>query len=505
MPWGIAASVAGSVVSSALSDSGSGGTSGGSSPPVYQPTQQPKIEQGWLDAYKNYGDVTQGYYNQTQPLNQNLLGAQFNNGFNGDYLAGAGKAGQTLNTGGQNADFAGNTLFANGQYLNYLQNQAQGRFSNNIDNVQNATDTQYRLANSSNARFNGLIAQQEGQYGNVQNAQDGLYGAGRNALATTDQLVNQQRGQYGQIQNSSNNLYRSGNSILNTAFDPQNALFNQQSQLVTDQTRAAEYARGIQTSPLGASVEANALSNFDINWQNQQLQRQQSGVASAQGAYSGGQGLQNSYANNIAGLQATGYGTAANASSSALGLGNSYSNNIAGLQTGGNNNYTNLTGAAGSQFSNFQNAQANNASTWAGATQGQYNTGARLTQNAGDFYNAGGASQYNAQNNIYGNQNAALTNFNNGTQPYLTSLGNIQTQGQNYLTGANQAQQQGWNQNNINQQNRNDQISSFGNAAASAYRAYQNNTSAANQSPYLDSNFGDSSGSFSSDFGSYYA
>jgi hypothetical protein len=76
-------------------------------------------------------------------------------------------------------------------------------------------------------------------------------------------------------------------SMLTTAFDPQQALYNRTLQQVTDQTRAGEATRGVADTPFGAAAEGNALSNFNIDWQNQQLQRQESGLGSATGAYGG--------------------------------------------------------------------------------------------------------------------------------------------------------------------------------------------------------------------------
>ena len=70
---------------------------------------------------------------------------------------------------------------------------------------------------------------------------------------------------------------------LQTGFDPQNALYNQQFQLQTDQDRAAQAARGIATSPYGAGVENKANSDFNIAWQNAQLQRQSMAGQTASG------------------------------------------------------------------------------------------------------------------------------------------------------------------------------------------------------------------------------
>lgn len=69
--------------------------------------------------------------------------------------------------------------------------------------------------------------------------------------------------------------------VLNTGFDPQHALYNRTQQQLTDQIRAGESARGIAMSPYGAGVENKGMSDFNIDWQNQQLQRQNT---AAQGA-----------------------------------------------------------------------------------------------------------------------------------------------------------------------------------------------------------------------------
>ena len=70
---------------------------------------------------------------------------------------------------------------------------------------------------------------------------------------------------------------------LQSGFDPQNALFQQQQQLLQDQTRAAEAAQGVAGTPYGAGVEANTMQNFDLNWVNQELARQQQGAQTAGG------------------------------------------------------------------------------------------------------------------------------------------------------------------------------------------------------------------------------
>jgi hypothetical protein len=75
--------------------------------------------------------------------------------------------------------------------------------------------------------------------------------------------------------------------MLTTSMDPQQALYNQTLQTTLDQTRSGEAARGLANTPIGQQGEASALQNFNIDWQNQQLQRQLAGIEGATGAYGG--------------------------------------------------------------------------------------------------------------------------------------------------------------------------------------------------------------------------
>jgi|SRR5579863_1714401 len=82
-------------------------------------------------------------------------------------------------------------------------------------------------------------------------------------------------------------------SILNQAFDPQNQLFQQQQDLLSQQTLAGLGQSGLANTPWGQGVYGNTMGNFDINWQNNELQRMlqggQGALGLAQGAYGLGQ------------------------------------------------------------------------------------------------------------------------------------------------------------------------------------------------------------------------
>lgn len=259
-----------------------------------------------------------------------------------------------------------------------LQNQFYGPYSGNAQNAANAAGQSYQNnANQASALSQGNYGYAQQQMQNAQQQQQ-LYQQG-----------------LGNIQQSTGNLYSGGNQILQTALDPQNALYNRTAQQLTDQTRAAQYARGIQSSPLGASVESNALGNFNIDWQNQQLQRQAQGLQSAASAY------------GSAGNQYTGY------------LGSINQNN------------------------------AQNTQNIAGAQQNAFGLG----QQAAGAYQSAGQTPYQTNQNIYSNQNQALQNYLGNNQGYLSGLNQLQSNDLSYLNYGTGAQNVGYQQSQQNLQN----------------------------------------------------
>lgn len=69
-------------------------------------------------------------------------------------------------------------------------------------------------------------------------------------------------------------LANEANQLYQQAYDPQNALKAQLQGQVQDQANVQNSMYGLQSSPYGAGVANQALGNFDINWQNQQLGRE---------------------------------------------------------------------------------------------------------------------------------------------------------------------------------------------------------------------------------------
>jgi hypothetical protein len=200
-------------------------------------------------------------------------------------------------------------------------------------------------------------------------------------------------------------LFPYAGQIMNTGFDPQQALYARTAQQVQDQTRAAEAARGVASTPYGAGIEGQQMSNFNIDWQNQQLQRQ---AAAAQAA---------------SGLTGTGIG--------GLGTGASIYGTGGGLAQGGAgmlNTLANIygTGAAtAGQGLGFESAAPGTFAstsqlpyaTYQGINQGQWQQLQNLLGTLGGMQNL---SQTGMQDylNLYGQGNQQQANLANiyGTQ-----------------------------------------------------------------------------------------
>ena len=147
---------------------------------------------------------------------------------------GSGGQGYYVPSGLSSADIAWQDLLAKQVGLQ----QAGNIYGAGYQNAANLTAPQYSgLANMANAYSN--VANY--QAGNAYDAQRYLQGAGQN--------------------------------VFNLALDPQSALYNRTQQQLTDQVNAGQALRGLGTSAVGGQEYNQAMSNFNIDWQNQQLSR----------------------------------------------------------------------------------------------------------------------------------------------------------------------------------------------------------------------------------------
>lgn len=236
----------------------------------------------------------------------------------------------------------------------------------------------------------GLAAGQQ-TYGEAQNLIPGTtQGAAFAPGLTMDNLIKAQQ-QYQQAQSMIPGLTQgmgAANQVLNTGFDPQNTLYDRTAQQVGDRQNALNAMYGLGTSAAGAGLAGDASRNFNIDWQNQQLQRQ----IQALGAYGTEQGQ---VAQNYATLANTG------------------TNNFNSLTNSGVNNYNSLNAGTANNFATLANSgtAAMSAGTTA-ANQSIDNYRQALTQAAQNYQTLTGGAVDN-----YGNLvNAANTAFTGSGQ-----------------------------------------------------------------------------------------
>lgn len=102
-------------------------------------------------------------------------------------------------------------------------------------------------------------------------------------------------------------MFAAGDAVLQQGMDPQNELYNRTAGQVQNQTRAGQAARGIMNDPYGASVEGGVMKDFNIDWQNAQLQRMVQAIQGGSTAYgsggnaiAGGEAMMQGIPNNMA-------------------------------------------------------------------------------------------------------------------------------------------------------------------------------------------------------------
>jgi hypothetical protein len=218
-----------------------------------------------------------------------------------------------------------------------------------------------------------------------------------------------------------------GNAVLNTAFDPQGALYNRTLQRLNDQVNVGLEGRGLNTSGAGQGIANDALSNFNIDWQNNQLQRQATGIGAGNSAFGGANAL------GMAGGQGIAQGAALPYQTQMGALGDQTRLGTAGYNLG-------LTGAGAAQ--NAQNQvvmQGLGALSTGAGVQGAFLGNAGQGTNLGyGGYNqqlAGGAMPFNAYQNVSNGGLGALGQYNTwasgATAPGNTAFNQIMS-----LTGA---------------------------------------------------------------------
>lgn len=163
-----------------------------------------------------------------------------------------------------------------------------------------AADTAWRNANALNQQYSGALGNQVGTdalalynrgmatdwqpYLNAsQQAGDMMSGLSPLATQYGDRLSG--LGDAAVLQGG--RMFDAGNLMWDRALDPQNALRDRMMHDISQRSRAGSTARGYGMSPYAGGLESQALSNFDIDWENNMLNRLGMGM---QGLSTGTQG-----------------------------------------------------------------------------------------------------------------------------------------------------------------------------------------------------------------------
>ena len=320
-----------------------------------------------------------------------------------------------------------------------------------------------------------------------------LMGAGSGALGGASNIVGQlsnnpflQQAQQGantaggMLSNAGQNQYGMGQTftgqvaagmpaasqILNTAFDPQNQLYNRTLGQTQDQIGTLLARTGTTDSGTGAKFASDALNNFNIDWQNNQLGRQTQGLNSynagmtstgnqlQQGAGMQQQGAQNYGAGQMLPAQTyqdlgamqlgnytqlgnllgqTGNAMQAGANLGYQGAGAGYNANMSSL--GDLMPFLNAYSGAGNSVQNALTGLGNNANTMGNIGTGTLN----LNTAPYNFYNTQQQNQNTALTNYLANQmsGANMGNQNIGQlQNYLNSVMSGSANASNAANGA---------------------------------------------------------------------
>jgi hypothetical protein len=194
-------------------------------------------------------------------------------------------------------------------------------------------------------------------------------------------------------------------AVMGSAFDPQGALYNRTMAQTLDQQKALSAQNGVAGSPFAAGLEGDAARNFNIDWQNQQLQRQIAGL----GAYNQ---TASTAAGNYAELQNSGVGAYDALMSGDVGR-------LTSLLSTGANAYTGLTNSATQGLTSILNSVQGN----------------QLAANGQNFNQMLGANSQNFNQQLGANSQ----NFNQGQTAWngaIANYGQLQNTALNQYMGA---------------------------------------------------------------------
>jgi hypothetical protein len=421
---------------------GGGGSGGGSTANVYTPSQQPAADQSLqqlmlpllgMAANGGAGTPAAANYPAAQGATYNDI---LNQGYQNQAIGGAQTAA---------ADATGMTVpqaFDSSQWLNQTGaiglNNAQAPLTQGfnpgygqaVSGIQNNPYYGQALSGAQNAADMGAqganaIQGLAGQIGGQVSQQQALAGQVAGYMPQVSSLAGQVGSQVPELQGLARQMGSAVNPLMQSGFDPQSALFNQSQGRLMDQTNAINAMSGLGGTPYGASVGANAMGNFDVNWQNSQQQREIAG-ANAAGQAAGQAGNLYGQAGNSANTAGNLYGQAGNLGQTA--------SNIYGQAGNSAQTASGLYGAAPGLMSSTSALPSNVYTGKIGQELGALNQqGAAMNQGINGFSALLGSGQ-SAMTGANSLNTSALQQQQAGTSaPYTTASGI----GANSLSGLN--------------------------------------------------------------------
>lgn len=449
-------------------------------PTSYQPSNQAGADQGYQQGANTLATNAAALQGQVNPAYANVTSNVTNNPY---YQTSQNYAGLTSGIAGnmvapsqfgaaQNSNQYGGLASAIGGQIagQNAAGIAPGVYNQGMGQAGQVAGSGY-IGTAGGILNNGL--QQAGQIQNNGTTNASLY----NLLSNLGQSGAIGNSGYQQVaQGLLGSEFAAGNQLLQTAYDPQQTLYNQQYQQMLDQQNAINSMNGVATSPYGAGVAGQAAQNFNTSWENQQLARQAQGLQGFTNALQGGvsdySGIMGAATGAQTNLQNAGFGNYAstmgantNAANQDISTGTAGYGNVLGS---GSNAYNALASGAVNNYAGLTGAEANALASLGQTANSAYNTGSGLNKEglqtlstAGQVQNAAYMQQQQAVLAALAAQIQGSNAANQGTQQATDAYGNYLNIGQTATQVAQNAWQQNTDQNNS-------QMAAIGEAAGTA-------------------------------------
>lgn len=428
----------------------------------YIPTGASQIDPQLLQMIMGSAGMNQGAVDWANPINTSLAIQGINNPYASSMI------GNLAGTGDQAINF-GSDMLAMAPGLTQGAYNTTWQAGNLLQQAQNNPFTQQMIQGAQNIGQSvagagaGLQGGAQDYMSNVANTVGSLNAnpytqlaqAGGNQAGSMMQSAGMGGFNQGQqFSNAAGAGIPAAQAVLGTAFDPQDELYARALTNTQDQLGVHLARTGLTNSGAGAGIAADALKNFNIDWQNNQLGRQLEGLSGYTSAMTGagnnlgqGQNLQTGGASTYAQGAALPAQTYQNLGAmkldnlgqvgAALGTGANVMPTAANLQFGGNSAGYDASMGNLASLGNFISGYGN-------AVQGQgtmANNVGQIGNNAINMMGAGAQMPFQGYQNYYNGANSALGNFYGNASAGSDLLNQNVGQGFDYLRAVNSGAQ----------------------------------------------------------------